>query len=318
MTPARPLAAAATALAVGAAGCGFGAGESSEGEATIRVTRDYGSELMADAHVNDPTESDTVIRALDREAEITTRYGGGFVQSIEGVAGGVEDGRSFDWFFYVNGIESSIGSAEVQLRGGDRIWWDHRDWTEAMRVPAVVGSWPEPLAQAAEGTDRLPVRVECAASRSACDETVERLADDGVAAAIEPVSESAGPDGEEAMRVLVGSWPRLRDDPAASRLERDPEQSGVFARFERSGTDWELDVLTAAAEEAAQLGNGAGLVAAVRDGEDPPIVLVTGTDAAGVDGAVDLLSEETLRDRYAVATGPAGEMPAPMVEGEQP
>ena len=30
-----------------------------------------------------------MIRFLDREAEITTRYGGGFVQSINGTAGGV-------------------------------------------------------------------------------------------------------------------------------------------------------------------------------------------------------------------------------------
>ena len=89
---------------------------------------------------------------LDREAEIETRYGGGFVQSIEGVAGGTEDGRRLDWFFYVNGIESPVGSAERRVAGGDRIWWDHRDWTDAMRVPAVVGSWPEPFLQSSAGS----------------------------------------------------------------------------------------------------------------------------------------------------------------------
>ena len=62
----------------------------------------------------------------------------------------------------MNGIESPVGSAERPVAGGDRIWWDHRDWTDAMRVPAVVGSWPEPFLQASAGEERLPVRVECA------------------------------------------------------------------------------------------------------------------------------------------------------------
>ena len=82
---------------------------------------------------------------------MTTRYGGGFVQSIDGLAGSQSGGRSSDWFFYVNGIESPIGSAQFDLSGGDRIWWDYRDWTAAMRVPAVVGSWPEPFVHGFQG-----------------------------------------------------------------------------------------------------------------------------------------------------------------------
>jgi uncharacterized protein DUF4430 len=119
------------------------------------VTRDYGSVPVLEATIPDPAESETVMRALDREVEVETRYGGGFVDSIEGVEGSaVEDGRSLDWFFYVNGVESSVGAAEVPVRPGDRIWWDHRDWTDAMRVPAVVGSWPQPFSSGG-GADLL-------------------------------------------------------------------------------------------------------------------------------------------------------------------
>ncbi|HYH62446.1 MAG TPA: DUF4430 domain-containing protein, partial [Solirubrobacterales bacterium] len=147
MRPVRMLAPALAALmaAVLGAGCGLGAGDESEGEATLTVTRDYGSEELLEATSSNPPETETVMRMLDREADIETRYGGGFVQSIESVAGSSEGGRTYDWFFYVNGIESAIGAAETEVRGGDRIWWDHRDWTEAMRAPAVVGSWPEPF-----------------------------------------------------------------------------------------------------------------------------------------------------------------------------
>ena len=101
-----------------------------------------------------------MLRFLDRSAHITTRYGGGFVQSIDGLAGAESGGRRFDWFFYVNGIESPVGSTQVPVKGGDRIWWDYRDWTSAMSVPAVVGSWPQPFA-AAKGPidDRLRRRA---------------------------------------------------------------------------------------------------------------------------------------------------------------
>ena len=77
----------AAVLAVATTGCGLGPGESSRGEATLTVTRDYGSEPILEATETDPSESETVIRFLDREAEITTRFGGGFVHSIDGTAG---------------------------------------------------------------------------------------------------------------------------------------------------------------------------------------------------------------------------------------
>ena len=46
------------------------------------------------------------------------------------------------------------------MRGGDRVWWDRHDWSAATRVPAVVGSFPEPFVHGIDGK-RLPVRVEC-------------------------------------------------------------------------------------------------------------------------------------------------------------
>ena len=92
------------------------------------------------------------MRVLDRNAEIETRYGGGFVQSIDGLAAVEEAGAGpSDWFFYVNGVESEIGAADYPLHGGERIWWDYRDWGAAMRVPAVVGSWPEPFRRRLRG-----------------------------------------------------------------------------------------------------------------------------------------------------------------------
>jgi hypothetical protein len=301
-------AAVALVCAVAAAGCGFGAGPSSTGSATLTVTRDFGSERLLEAAEADPPSSETVIRFLDGEADITTRYGGGFVQSINGISGGGEGGGS-DWFFYVNGIESPVGAAEVQVKGGDRIWWDYRRWTAAMRVPAVVGSWPEPFAQASADSP-VPVRIYCFKVRDACSTAAARLADAGVDAAVLPGRESRSSDGR-AMRVLVGSWRYLRGDPAVGRL--GPQDTGVFATFKGpTGGPYGLVALDAGGAPASALGPSAGLVAALHLGDDPPTWIVTGWEAGAVRRAAGLLDEDSLRDRYAVASVGGREVPIPV------
>jgi hypothetical protein len=295
----------ALAGAAAAAGCGLGAGEESDQQATLTVTRDYGEEVLLTAEQR-PTESETVMRFLDGEADIETRYGGGFVQSIDGVEGGTRDGRRFDWFFYVNGIEADRGAAEFRVRGGDRVFWDHRDWTDAMRVPAVVGAFPEPLLHGYDGR-RWRVRVRCLDEEATCDKAASQLKDAGVEA---PVVPGPGRDGGRRLRVLVGPWMRLRDDPAAALLDRGPARSGVFARFGTGGR--ELRILGPDGHPKRALRVNAGLVAAVRPGDGPPTWIVTGTDSGGVQNAIELLVEEELGHHYAVVTAGAGPVPVPV------
>ena len=104
-------------------------------------------------------EGDTVMRMLRSKFDVTTRFGGRFVQSIDGLAGQGAGGQ-VDWFFFVNGVEADKGAAEWHVSPGDRIQWDRRDWGAAMRVPAIVGAYPAPFTdrdgrQAAPGEDRV-------------------------------------------------------------------------------------------------------------------------------------------------------------------
>jgi Domain of unknown function (DUF4430) len=298
-----PMLAALVAAALGA-GCGFGPGESSEGEATLTVTRDYGAEELVEATREDPPSSETVMRMLDSEAEIQTRYGGGFVQSIEGISGTADDGRTSDWFFYMNGVESSIGAAETEVHGGDRVWWDYRDWTEAMRVPAVVGSWPEPFLQASAGSDRLPVRVVCAGPKPPCDAAEDALGDAGVSTV---VTEFGKEEPGQALRLIVGEWSEIHTDQTAGLLEKGPEASGVFAQVADDGIE-PLD------ERGDTAGVSNGLLAATRSGESPPTWIATGTDEEGVLDAVALLGSEALEDRYAIAVSDGAVTPLPVAE----
>jgi hypothetical protein len=303
MTPRRGTAVAIALLAaLATAGCGLGPGEG-RGDVELTVTRDYGAESLLSRSVGDVTESDTVMRVLDRNAEITTRYGGGFVQSIDGLEADRSFGDSFDWFFYVNGVESTVGAADYSLRGGERIWWDYREWSEAMRVPAVVGSWPQPFAGGYEGR-RRPVAVECMGGGEACAEVRKRL--EAVGASVSEGSSTG------AIRVLVGPWMRVREDPAAALIEDGPQGSGVFAYFTKRGRDFELQGLDDGGEAVRAFGQSVGLVAATRRYDAPPVWVITGATAVGVRAAAGLLDAADLRDHYAVATEGGEETPLPL------
>jgi uncharacterized protein DUF4430 len=287
--------------ALAAAGCGLGPG-AGVGSVELSVSRDYGSRPMLERSV-EVTESDTVMRVLEGSADITTRYGGGFVESIDGLAEEQRDGHPYDWFYYVDGIESPIGAADYGVQGGERIWWDYRNWSATNHVPAVVGSWPAPFTEGYEG-HRHPVAIECRGGGEACGAVREALEGEGVTVSADEPS--------DAIRVLVGPWTRLRSDSAAALLEAGPAESGVFADFESVGGTYRLEGLDEGGDTTREFGPGAGLVAATRRFEGPPVWLVTGVTAAGVRAAAELLERPKLRDHYAVVTEDGRETALPL------
>jgi hypothetical protein len=254
------------------------------------------------------------MRLLTRSADIETRYGGRFVNAVKGIGSAGSGGRQRDWFYYVNGIEADVGAAERKVEGGDRIWWDYHDWTDVMRIPAVVGSFPEPFLHGSEGK-RYPIRVDCGQDAGeACEDVSDKLE----AAGIAPSTSAIGaPAGKEVLRVVVGRWSEVREDAASEQIEEGPDESGVFARFGSAGEGrFELDLLDAHARAARTLAAGAGLVAATRFEGQAPTWVVAGTDTAGLDRAVTLLDARTLDSRFAVATD--GGAPIPLPLGESP
>ncbi len=292
------------------AGCGLGAGPAPSA-VHLTVTHDFGASLVRAWSAPRVVGQETAMSLLMRNARVTTRYGGGFVESVDGLSGGEAGGEPSDWFYYVNGVEASKGAAARNVHPGDHIWWDLHDWSETDSVPAVVGSFPEPFLNGIDGK-RLPVRIECAVVAGyACRTVTERLRALGVPAAIAALGSGGEP---ETLRVMVGPWIAVEGDPSTHQIGSGPGASGVYARFSTGGRT--LTLLNERGSSARTFTAGAGLVAATRRSEEAPVWVVTGTDSAGVEVAARAFDASALQDHFALALAPGGaELPVPVVVG---
>jgi Domain of unknown function (DUF4430) len=299
---------------IGAAAAAVGLRTSSGKTSTkvsLTVTRDFGADQLDKPKTGlSPSSDTTVMRLLESAYKVQTRYGGGFVQAIDGLAGGRENTRPVDWFYYVNGIESPVGAAARRVAKGDSIWWDRHQWGAAQRIPAVVGSFPEPFL-AGSGGKRIPVKVVCVGPQTrSCDEVGTRLTEAG-ATGIGRSTIQLGP-GAGVLRVIVGPWADVRQDPTARTLEAGPGASGVFARFDPSGR--RLALLDQDGKVVRTLGPGSGLVAATARSGDQPTWIVTGTDEVGVAAAAAALQQDRLEQHLAVAIDNGDTVPLPTAE----
>ena len=304
----RPLAVIAVLLGVVLGGCGFGEGEAKDGGASLRVTRDFGHEQLSAHDIDTVREDETVMRLLQSQHDVETRFGGKFVEAIDGVEGS-GGGGTRDWFYFVNGMLADRGAADREVEVGDVIQWDNRDWTATQRIPAIVGAYPEPFRSGTEG-ERLPVRLECADSDDqSCQDVKDTLTSVGARVSS---SDLAASGGRELIRVLVGTWDQLRDVRTPATLEEGPEASGVFARFVDDGT--RLELLNEDGDVARVADAGTGLVAATALEEQAVVWMVTGLDEVGVQAAVAALDARSLRNAFAVAATPDGPVKLPVAD----
>jgi len=305
---ARNALAAMTAVTAAAiAGCGLGPGRGTS-DVTVTITRGFGATQVAQLTQRTVPGSETVMRMLERHFTVRTRYGGGFVESIDGLSG---SSSQLDWFYYVNGEEAPMGAATTAVHRGDRIWWDLHDFDATDSVPAVVGSFPEPFLHGVGGR-RLPTALECASDvAKACARVSAELDAIGVPVAMQAIGTGSGTDS---LAVIVGTWRDLRGEIVQSLIDQGPPASGVYARF--SGpAGGSLELLDPQGGVARTLGPGAGLVAATAEGSSEPTWLITGTDGAGVSAAAAAFTPAALRNHFALAVAGSSDLPVPLRRG---
>lgn len=95
-------------------------------EVRVIVSQDFNSTLILDELVT-LGDGSTAMDALQQVATVEMKYGGGFVQAINGVRSQYP-GTNKDWFYDVNEVSPNVGAAAYILHDGDVVHWDFHEW----------------------------------------------------------------------------------------------------------------------------------------------------------------------------------------------
>ena len=222
------------------------------------------------------------MRLLQRHFEVKTRYGGGFVQSIDGLArrARAAAARSTGSTTSTASRPTGRGRARAPRRrprsGGTAT-------TGAPRCASRRSSARSPSrsCRGAEGK-RLPVRLECAsgAAQRACDGGRGRGSTASGVDGRRPLAARHRRRAATLLRVLVGRGPTCARDPARAQLEHGPERSRRLRAPPPTG-DRDRAARRARRAPCARSARAPGSSPRRAIRRQQPTWVVTGTDDAG-------------------------------------
>jgi len=272
-------------------------------EVSVVVTKDFGNEVLLQQMVEIEPDT-TAMVVLQRVARVETKYGGGFVSTINGVSSEYEGASKSkgDWFFYINGIQSNTGALDYKLHDGDIQHWDFHDWSFHQFIPAIIGDFPEPFRYGYRGIIYPTIIVY----QDGWEGDARRVADKLNRLGIETVSirgiNELQKDEKESYNLILLGTP---DFPPIAELNQVWGRLGFYAHFH----DDMLKVFDSRGEPAAEYGAGAGVIQATQSPWNPKgigvcentVWIVSGSDKAGVKDAVNTLVSQDNDFRYAYA-----------------
>ncbi len=273
--------------------------------ATVVVTTGFGRDVIVEDTVGVP-EGTSALETLRRVADVETKYGGGFIDSINGIASRYP--AEEDWFVHVNGMATNKGAGECSLYGGDILQMDYHEWSFRTFVPAMIGVIPGQLLHGFEGV-LFPTAVVYQQGLADCAETLaDHLEHLGVEVCfVGESTELVQPDRGTSNLVILGTL----DSDMVSEMNDKWARLGFFLQLSDGG----ITAYDANGEAAAEYGAGTGVIQATQNPWNPNgtgvcetvAVMVSGTNEAGVRSAIAALVEQPEALRYACAAVVLGE-----------
>jgi hypothetical protein len=275
------------------------AGSDKPATVTVAVTRDFGQELILaeELIIEDGTDAMTALKSV---AEVETKYGGGFVDAINGIKS--EEADQMDWLYYINGISLSLGAKDYRLGDGDIEHWDFRNWSYQQMIPAIIGAFPQPFLNGVKGEVKPMVVVYDAPFAEEAGALKAKLEGRGVTEVRLESAETLS-DGvkEQNNFIIVGGG----DNGLILELNELHKKMGFFAYFEGG----KIIVLDEKGEPAGEYGAGWGLIQATQNPWSPGgtgsgesiVFIVSGGDETGIKSAAQALIDNSDRLGYAYA-----------------
>ncbi|ASS74431.1 hypothetical protein CIG75_05130 [Tumebacillus algifaecis] len=254
------------------------------------VTHNFGAASVYNQAV-DYYSGDTVMDVMRTRLEIETAYGGGFVNSINGVKSGYTDKSIFtrkkrDWFYYVNGSISGVGADAYNAKSGDTVWWDYHDWSgNGSTTPSVVGAYPHPFTVGYNGAMPGTIIYYSGGHTEQAERLAVSLRSKGAKNVRHEAFSNQSLTENTTNAILLGTWSELEANSSVQELFSTPTRTGIYANFENGAVNL-LDYTGGASGQTGQ-----ALVAATGtgNGDTTPTWFLIGLDVPALDAAVGTL-----------------------------
>ncbi len=269
-------------------GCG-GSPEIETGQVTLFVTKDFGKRSIYKQQIELDSKK-SVMEILNEHLDIKTAYGGGFVNSINGLESGYTNNKNqerIDWFYFINGIMTNIGAVEYFPSDGDVIWWDYHPWGNISFSPAVTGAFPQPFLNGYQDKNDGTLILAGEECIEPAISLQEYFAEIGVKEiALQNYQEKLATDRSE-ITVIIALWEELSQSSFWRGMQENRDKTGWFAELEHE-VFYSLD--TQGKRQDAYYENvGVILASGMGMGDNNPLWLITGLDMDGIIDAIDLL-----------------------------
>ncbi len=280
----------AAVIIFNAAGCRVGGGTGKGGEVHLRVTTDFGRDIVFEEVVQAEAE-DNINALLEGHLKVEYAYGGGFINSIEGIHSGYtgqgREAEKKDWFLYFNGVLSDTAAGSHYPGEGDVIWWDYHSWEEELFVPAVVGAFPQPFLNG-YGEENPGTLIMFGRNAEAAGEMLAAFLEKEGAEEVELQPYLEDKAGERSrITVVLALWEELEESAYWQGLQENRAQTGWFVEFHGD----HIYPLNSSGERVAESGHFEGAVIATGSGmgDSCPLWLVTAMEEEGLERLANVI-----------------------------
>lgn len=256
------------------------------------VTSDFGHTKMFGKNVG-LVKDEVGMEVMFRNLDIQTAYGGGFVNSINGLQSKFtfftgSERKKQDWFYWVNGVLAPIGIGEYRPQSDDEIWWDYHDWSMTMFIPAVIGSYPQPFKNGFWGKNPGTVIMYAKEFKDGAEKLKKSLISRGVKEVDISPYDSTALEKPSKYYILLGKWDDLsKESELLQKTNKKSKLVGVYAKFDEDklhSLNFKGKIIKSYDKKAGAIyANASGM------GSTNPIWFVTGIDEEGVGLALDVL-----------------------------
>ena len=282
--------------------------QADKNELTILVTRDYGREIIEEKIVL-YKDGDTVMDLMQDNFDVETAYGGGFLNSIDGIVSGYtgegnsqKKGTKMDWFYYINGVMAEVGADQYLAKDANTISWDFHDWGGDMYVKTRIDAWPERL----DGRD---VEISWSSEYEAEASKIKNAAQNAGGNVFDSDVESMDMDDFDKDAIFIGTWEDALNNEFIKKAFKNRERAGLYTGFSDQG----LLIFDDGGNICGSFETGAAIVAIQKAyGSEAAVLLIIGNENSLVKKAVNIfMDEESMKGAFAFAVTEDGVYGAP-------